>query len=140
MARGQAGLRMVPTGRTVAAEVLVRVERDAAFAAAALEAELERAVQLDPRDRGLATELTYGTLRVTGNYHDFGAFATDVSKLSRIVTLNEVTLNTNKDSTLTMETVAKTYRYLDEAELAAQRKAAAGTGVYFGIAPSTPCT
>lgn len=54
---------MVPTARTVAAEVLVRVTRDGAFAAAALDAELDRAVQLDPRDRGLATELVYGTLR-----------------------------------------------------------------------------
>lgn len=54
---------MVPTARTVAAEVIVRVTRDGAFAAAALDAELDRAVQLDPRDRGLATELVYGTLR-----------------------------------------------------------------------------
>jgi len=54
---------VVPTARTVAAEVIVRVARDGAFAAAALDAELDRAVQLDPRDRGLATELVYGTLR-----------------------------------------------------------------------------
>ena len=53
-----------PTARSVAAEVLVRVERDGAFAAAALDAELGRARQLDARDRGLATELVYGTLRV----------------------------------------------------------------------------
>ena len=53
-----------PTARSVAAEVLVRVERDAAFAAAALDAELGRARQLDARDRALATELVYGTLRV----------------------------------------------------------------------------
>lgn len=54
---------MVPTARTVAAEVLVRVMRDGAFAAASLDAELDRAIQLDARDRGLATELVYGTLR-----------------------------------------------------------------------------
>lgn len=54
---------MVPTARGVAADVLVRVTKDAAFAAAALDAELERAVQLAPRDRALATELVYGTLR-----------------------------------------------------------------------------
>jgi 16S rRNA (cytosine967-C5)-methyltransferase len=53
------------TARDVAARVLVRVEKERAFAAAALEAELARAVQLDARDRGLATELVYGTLRVT---------------------------------------------------------------------------
>jgi 16S rRNA (cytosine967-C5)-methyltransferase len=53
------------TARDVATRVLVRVEKERAFAAAALEAELGRAVQLDARDRGLATELVYGTLRVT---------------------------------------------------------------------------
>ncbi|HLK36801.1 MAG TPA: transcription antitermination factor NusB [Polyangiaceae bacterium] len=50
--------------RSAAAHVLVRVAKDGAFAAAALEAELARAVQLDARDRALATELVYGTLRV----------------------------------------------------------------------------
>ena len=50
--------------RDVAARVLVRVEKERAFAAAALEAELGRAADLDARDRGLATELVYGTLRV----------------------------------------------------------------------------
>lgn len=54
----------VPTARSVAAEVLVRVQRDAAFAAAALDAELDRNLQLEPRDRALATELVYGTLRL----------------------------------------------------------------------------
>jgi 16S rRNA (cytosine967-C5)-methyltransferase len=54
----------MPSARALAAQVLVRVQKDRAFAAAALEAELARAVQLDARDRGLATELTYGTLRV----------------------------------------------------------------------------
>ncbi len=44
--------------------VLARVEKEGAFASAALEAELERAVQLDARDRALATELVYGSLRV----------------------------------------------------------------------------
>jgi len=56
---------VVVTGaRDVAARVLVRVAKDGAFAAAALEAELGRAVQLDPRDRALTTELVYGSLRV----------------------------------------------------------------------------
>ncbi len=54
----------MPSARTLAAQVLVRVQKDRAFAAAALEAELARAVQLDARDRALATELVYGTLRV----------------------------------------------------------------------------
>jgi 16S rRNA (cytosine967-C5)-methyltransferase len=54
----------MPSARALAAHVIVRVLKDRAFAAAALEAELARAVQLDARDRGLATELVYGTLRV----------------------------------------------------------------------------
>lgn len=58
------GIAKPPTARSVAARVLVRVVEDQAFAAAALDAELSRAVQLDARDRGLATELVYGTLRM----------------------------------------------------------------------------
>jgi 16S rRNA (cytosine967-C5)-methyltransferase len=54
----------LPTARSVAASVLVRVWKDGAFAAAALDAEVSRAVQLEPRDRGLATELVYGSLRL----------------------------------------------------------------------------
>ena len=54
----------VPDARGVAASVISRVASDNAFAAAALDAELERAVQLSGRDRGLATELVYGTLRL----------------------------------------------------------------------------
>jgi 16S rRNA (cytosine967-C5)-methyltransferase len=53
-----------PTARSVAALVLARVEKDLAFAAAALDAELARAPQLEPRDRAFATELVYGSLRV----------------------------------------------------------------------------
>lgn len=63
------------------------------------------------------------TIRVTGSYHDIGAFASDIGKLSRIVTLNDIALATAKDG-LVMDATAKTFRYLDEAELAAQRKAA----------------
>ena len=63
-------------------------------------------------------------LKISGGYHDFGAFATDISKLSRIVTLNDIALAAGKDGTITMDSVAKTYRYLDEEEVAAQRKAA----------------
>ena len=58
--------RRAPTARSVAADVVVRVLRDKAYAAAALDAELERNVQLDVRDRALATELAYGTLRLLG--------------------------------------------------------------------------
>jgi type IV pilus assembly protein PilO len=64
------------------------------------------------------------TLRITGSYHDLGAFASDVGKLSRIVTLNDISLAQTKD-TLAMDALAKTFRYLDEDEVAAQRRAAA---------------
>ena len=65
-------------------------------------------------------------LRVVGNYHDIGAFASDVGRLSRIVTLNDVAIETTKDGTLTMDAVARTFRYLDEEEIAAQRKTQKG--------------
>ncbi|HET6757116.1 MAG TPA: type 4a pilus biogenesis protein PilO [Burkholderiales bacterium] len=64
------------------------------------------------------------TIKVSGNYHDMGAFASDVSQLSRIVTLNDINVVTVKNGGLTMEAVAKTFRYLDEEEVAKQRKAA----------------
>ncbi len=63
------------------------------------------------------------TLKVVGNYHDMGAFASDIGQLSRIVTLNDNALNVSKDGTLTMDATAKTFRYLDDDELAAQRAA-----------------
>jgi type IV pilus assembly protein PilO len=64
------------------------------------------------------------TIKVTGNYHDMGAFASDIGQLPRIVTLNDIALNVGKDGNLTMDTTAKTFRYLDEEEVATQRKAA----------------
>jgi type IV pilus assembly protein PilO len=64
-------------------------------------------------------------VKVTGTYHDMGAFAGDVGQLSRIVTLNDVQIQASKDGTLTMDAVARTFRYLDEDEVAAQRKAQA---------------
>ncbi len=64
-------------------------------------------------------------VRVTGRYHDIGAFAGDIANLSRIVTLNNLTLTPAKDGTLTMDTTAKTFRYLDTDEVALQRKTAA---------------
>jgi type IV pilus assembly protein PilO len=69
------------------------------------------------------------SLRVNGNYHDLGAFASDISKLPRIVLLNDLDIKLNtKDSTLTMDAMAKTYRYLDPDELVAQKKTAKGAG------------
>jgi type IV pilus assembly protein PilO len=63
-------------------------------------------------------------IKVIGNYHDIGAFASDVSQLSRIVTLNNVGLATDKEGILVMDATARTFRYLDEDEVAAQRRAA----------------
>jgi len=64
-------------------------------------------------------------IRVTGNYHDIGAFTSDIANLPRIVTLNEMSLAAGKDGALSLEAIAKTFRYLDLEEVAAQRKAAA---------------
>jgi type IV pilus assembly protein PilO len=63
------------------------------------------------------------SLRVTGRYHDIGSFASDIAHLSRIVTLNNLEINQGKDGNLTMDSTAKTFRYLDPEEVAAQRKA-----------------
>lgn len=62
---------------------------------------------------------------VTGGYHDFGAFAGDIAHLPRIVTLNDLDIKADKDGALSMNAIAKTFRYLDPDEVAAQRKAAA---------------
>lgn len=64
-------------------------------------------------------------IKVVGNYHDIGSFASDIARLPRIVTLNNMNLSTGKDGTLTLDAIAKTFRYLDQEEIAAQRKLAA---------------
>lgn len=72
-------------------------------------------------------------LKITGRYHDIGAFAADIAQLSRIVTLNHLTVTPARDGLLVMEATAKTFRYLDPAEVEAQRKAAAAAS-----APGAP--
>jgi type IV pilus assembly protein PilO len=64
------------------------------------------------------------TIKITGNYHDMGAFASDIGQLPRIVTLNDMALSVGKDGNLVLDTTAKTFRYLDDAEIQAQRSAA----------------
>ena len=64
-------------------------------------------------------------IKVSGSYHDVGAFSSDIANLPRIVTLNNMSLVAGKDGGLTLEAIAKTFRYLDADEVAAQRKAAA---------------
>jgi len=63
------------------------------------------------------------SLRVSGRYHDMGAFASDIANLSRIVTLNNLTITPKADGNLVMDATAKTFRYLDPTEVAAQLKA-----------------
>jgi type IV pilus assembly protein PilO len=67
------------------------------------------------------------TVRVSGRYHDLGAFTSDIANLPRIVTLNNLNVQTIKGSGLALDAVAKTFRYLDEDEVSAQRKAKAAT-------------
>ncbi len=62
-------------------------------------------------------------LRVSGRYHDMGSFAADIANLSRIVTLNNISIQPGRDNTLAMDATAKTFRYLDVDEINAQRKA-----------------
>ena len=61
-------------------------------------------------------------IRVTGTYHDIGAFASDMANLPRIVTLNNMSLAVKQDTILTLDAVAKTFRYLDEEEANAARQ------------------
>lgn len=67
-------------------------------------------------------------IKVSGRYHDIGAFAADIANLSRIVTLNNMTITPLKDGMMSMDTTAKTFRYLDPEEIALQRKAAPAKG------------
>jgi type IV pilus assembly protein PilO len=61
-------------------------------------------------------------MNMIGTYHEFGRFVSGIAALPRIVTLHNISIGTGKDGELTMDLEAKTYRYLDEAEIAAARK------------------
>jgi type IV pilus assembly protein PilO len=63
------------------------------------------------------------SLKVSGRYHDIGSFASDIAHLSRIVTLNNLIITPGKDNALSLEATAKTFRYLDQGEVDAQKKA-----------------
>lgn len=64
------------------------------------------------------------SVKINGGYHDFGAFAADIAKLPRIVTLNNISIAPVKEGgQLTLDAITKTFRYLDEEEVAKQRKA-----------------
>jgi type IV pilus assembly protein PilO len=97
------------------------------------QAGLGRSLQFDLFRPGLVNVKEYYAelpiaLRVTGRYHDMGAFAADIANLSRIVTLNNLTIVPGKDATLVMDATAKTFRYLDPEEVMSQRKATAPKG------------
>jgi type IV pilus assembly protein PilO len=87
-----------------------------------LQFELFRPAQSETR-RDFYAELPI-TVKLTGNYHDMGAFASDIGQLPRIVTLNDMVLSVGKDGNLVLDTTAKTFRYLDDTEIQAQRSAA----------------
>jgi type IV pilus assembly protein PilO len=65
-------------------------------------------------------------LKLNGSYHDMGQFASDIGQLSRIVTLNDISLTSTKDGVIIMDATAKTFRYLDDEEVAAQSRGAKG--------------
>lgn len=65
-------------------------------------------------------------IKISGHYHDVAAFTSDIANLPRIVTLNNLSLTAGKDGVLTLDAIAKTFRYLDKDEVDAQRKAAHG--------------
>ncbi|MEO6423695.1 MAG: type 4a pilus biogenesis protein PilO [Candidatus Nitrotoga sp.] len=69
------------------------------------------------------------TIKVSGNYDDIGKFASDIAQLPRIVSLSEISINP-MGGHLTMDTVAKTYRYLDEEELSAQKLSSKAAGAH----------
>ena len=89
------------------------------------QAGLGRSLQFDLfRPGQIAVKQYYAELpiaiKVTGRYHDIGAFASDIANLSRIVTLNNLSISPRQDGSLILETTAKTFRYLDVDEQAAQ--------------------
>lgn len=92
------------------------------------QAGLGRSLQFDLFRPGLVAVKEYYAelpiaIRVTGRYHDIGAFASDIANLSRIVTLNNLTIVPKSDGALILDSTAKTFRYLDRDEVDAQRKA-----------------
>jgi len=97
------------------------------------QAGLGRSLQFDLFRPGLVNVREYYAelpiaLRVTGRYHDMGAFASDIANLSRIVTLNNITIVPGREANLVMDATAKTFRYLDPEEVMSQRKATSPKG------------
>lgn len=78
----------------------------------------------DPREtiREFYAELPV-SVRVTGSYHDIGAFASDVAQLPRIVTLHDIEITPGRDHQLVLNAIARTFRYLDDEEIAGRQHA-----------------
>lgn len=90
-----------------------------------LQFDLFRPGQLTVRDYYAELPIT---IKVVGRYHDIAAFAADIAALSRIVTLNNLSISPRPDGALILDSTAKTFRYLDPDEIAAQRKATGPKG------------
>jgi len=103
-------LRQLPN-KTEVAELLVDISQTGL--AAGLEFELFKPRAEVPRE--FYAELPI-SIRVKGNYHEFGEFVSGVAALPRIVTVHDVNISENKEGELTMDILAKTYRYMDEEE------------------------
>ncbi len=88
-----------------------------------LQFELFKPGQASPKDYYAELPIE---IKLNGSYHDMGAFASDVAHLSRIVTLNNLNISVGKDGGLTLDAVAKTFRYLDVEEVASQKKSKKG--------------
>lgn len=67
------------------------------------------------------------SVKINGSYHDFGAFAADIARLPRIVTLNNIAITSSGNGMLVMDATTKTFRYLDQEEIARQKRAAQGS-------------
>lgn len=113
-------LRQLPS-KTEVADLLVDITQTGL--ASGLEFDLFKPQGEIPRD--FYAELPI-SLKVSGNYHQLGEFVSGIAALPRIVTLHDIKISTAKGGTLVMAATAKTYRYLDEEEIAAGRKAKRG--------------
>lgn len=97
------------------------------------QAGLGRGLQFDLfKPSGEQTKDFYAELpvqvKINGTYHDFGAFAADIAKLPRIVTLNNIVVMSTPGGQLTLDAFIKTFRYLDEEEIARNKKEKAAQG------------
>jgi type IV pilus assembly protein PilO len=107
-------LRQLPN-KTEVAELLVDISQTGL--ASGLEFELFKPQSEVPKE--FYAELPI-SIRVKGDYHEFGNFISGVAALPRIVTVHDVAIEQSKEQGLTMNILAKTYRYLDEEEGGAQ--------------------